>query len=60
MNRLTRAYLFQGGTVVIDKNLIRNAKDEDFTEVSLILSKDQIKQFHNELEAMGELDEETD
>lgn len=59
MNRLMKAYrLKDSDWVVLDKKSIHNTKDEDYEEVSLILSKDQIVGFYEELDMMGELSEE--
>lgn len=58
MNRLLQAYkLKDSETVVTQKSLIVGAKDEDFTEVSLIISMEEIKGLAEEIELMG-LDEE--
>lgn len=37
MIKYVKAYLYNGKTVVINKSEIKNARDEDFTEVSLYL-----------------------
>lgn len=45
MNYGCIAYLLKGSdTVVVDKKQIRNAKDDDFEEIRLILSKEFIKE----------------
>lgn len=49
MYRLTKAYIYRDSTVVIDKNVINDATDDDFREVSLILSEENVKQFYSEL-----------
>ena len=54
MYRLTKAYIYRDSTVVIDKNTINNATDDDFREVSLILSEEDVKQFYSELEHLRE------
>ncbi len=60
MNRMMKAYkLNDSDTIVTKKSLIHNAKDTDFTEVSLIISNDEIKEWAEEIELMG-LDEEED
>lgn len=38
----SRAYLLPPSTVVMDKSVIMNTKDDDYEEVSLILSYEQI------------------
>ena len=50
MFKYVNAYLYKGGTVVLDKKHIRGAKDEDFEEVSLLLSDKFIKESAEELE----------
>jgi len=52
--RLTKAYIYCDSTVVINKNVINNATDDDFREVSLILSEDDVKQFYHELKHLRE------
>ena len=54
MYRLTKAYIYCDSTVVIDKNTIKNAKNDDFREVSLILSEEDVKQFYSELKHLRE------
>ena len=54
MYRLTKAYIYCDSTVVINKNVINNATDDDFREVSLILSEEDVKQFYSELEHLRE------
>lgn len=58
MNRMLKAYKLNGSnTVVTKKSLMHGAKDSDFTEVSLIISMDEIKEMAEEIESLG-LDEE--
>lgn len=60
MNRMLKAYkLNDSDTVVTQKSLIVGTKDTDFTEVSLIVSMDEIKQWAEEIELLG-LEEEED
>lgn len=54
----TKAYLYQDSTVVLNKNDLKNAKEEDFKEVTLLLSADFIKNSYKELEVIEESDEE--
>jgi hypothetical protein len=57
---MLRAYMLKDSfTIVTQKSMIHNAKDTDFTEVTLILSMDEIKEWAEEIELMG-LDEETE
>ena len=59
MNQMMRAYkLNDSDTIVTKKSLIIGAKDSDFTEVSLIISMDEIKEWAEEIELMGLDDEE--
>lgn len=44
-----KAYLYEGSTVVLDKSHIKNAKDEQFEEVSLYLAEEFIKESYEEL-----------
>jgi len=46
-------------TIVTKKSLINGTKDSDYTEVTLIISMDEIKEWAFEIE-MLELDEEED
>lgn len=57
MNKTLRAYMLKdSNTVVTDKSLIHNTKDTDFTEVTLIIPMDEIKEWNEEIELFG-LDE---
>ena len=58
MFKYVKGYLFREGTVVLNKNDIRNAKDEDFREVSLYLSYEFIQESAEELEYI--MDDEED
>lgn len=58
MHLYARAYLYQGGAVVLDKSMIVNAKDEEFTEITFIISRDQIKRYYEDLDLLGELEDE--
>lgn len=60
MNRMITAYkLKENNTVVTRKSMVRNVKDDDFTEVELIISMDEIKEWAEEIEMLG-LDDEED
>lgn len=60
MNRMMKAYkLNDSETIVTRKSLIVGAKDDDFTEVTLIVSKEDIKGWAEEIELIG-LDDEED
>lgn len=60
MQKYTRAYLYNESTVVLEKSAITNAKDEDFKEVTLLIPAEQIKDWYEELDLMGELEDEED
>lgn len=50
MNKVLRAYkLNDSDMIVTQKSLIFNVKDSDFTEVSLIISIDEIKEWAKEI-----------
>lgn len=53
----TKAYLYEGGTVVLDKSHIKNAKEEQFEEVSLYLSKEFIEESYGELKLTESADD---
>jgi len=53
-----KAYLFDGNTVVLNKNDIKGAEDKDFKEVFLCVSDEFIKESYQELVLMGEIDED--
>lgn len=53
MHKMTKAYLFEEGTVVLDKSVIHNSKNENYREVTLIISTDQIKDLYEEIEMLG-------
>lgn len=59
MNRMLKAYkLKESDTIVTQKSLIKGTKDTDFTEVRLIISMDEIKEWAEEIEMLGLGDEE--
>lgn len=58
MVKYVKAYLYEGKTVVIDKHDIKNAKNDDFTEVSLYLTEEFIKDSADELEMLSDEEEE--
>lgn len=49
-------YLYLDHTVVIDKSEIKNAKDEDFRQVNIFIDEEHIREWHQELEMMTELE----
>lgn len=49
-------YLYLDNTVVMDKSEIKNAKDEDFTQVNIFIDEKHIREWHQELEMMTELE----
>lgn len=51
-------YLYQGSTVVLNKSDIKNAKNEDFTEVSIFINEDNIRQWAEELDMLEDDEEE--
>lgn len=57
MNKLMTAYLFRGNTVVTDKSLIMNATDDEFEEVSLVLSQVEIERYSKELASHERMEE---
>ncbi|MGV2886013.1 hypothetical protein [Paenibacillus taichungensis] len=60
MNKMVKGYLLKDrGTVVTDKSLIENAKDDEFVEVSIIITMEEIQGWNEEIEMMG-LDEESE
>lgn len=60
MHILDKAYLLAPGTVVMDKSVIMNTKDEDYEEVSLILSYEQIDALKVRADKAREQDREQD
>lgn len=59
MNYGCIAYILKDtDTVVIDKNQIKNAKEEDFDEVRLILPESFIKEQYSRIQKNSILDEE--
>lgn len=58
MTRGMKAYLFAEETVVTDKRQIKNAKDEEFREVTLIIPDGTIMQLHHQI--MQEVEESRD
>jgi hypothetical protein len=58
MNKGLKAYKLNDSNIVVTKkSLIHNAKDADFTEVRLIASLEEIKEWVEEIELL-ELDDE--
>lgn len=58
MKRMLNAYLLKdSNTVVTKKSFVENATDTDFTEISLIISKEEIQAWAEEIEMLG-LDED--
>jgi hypothetical protein len=53
-----KAYLFEENTVVLDKSTIINSKDENYREITLMISHKEIRNFYDELEELGELEED--
>lgn len=49
MYRYQKAFLHNSGTVVLEKGVIKNAKETEFQEVVLIISADDVQQWHTEL-----------
>lgn len=59
MNKLMKAYMLKGRrTVMTDKTLIMNTKEDEFEEVTLILSREEIDRYSKELQRFSELEEE--
>lgn len=59
MNKLMKAYMLKGRrTVVTDKTLIMNTKEDEFEEVTLILSREEIDRYSKELTRFAELENE--
>ena len=50
MLKFAKVHLFREGTVVLNKEDVRNAKDEDFKEVGIYLPYDFIQESAEELE----------
>lgn len=60
MNMMLKAYkLKESDTIVTQKSLIQGTKDADFTEVTLIVSMDEVKEWAEENEMLG-LDDDED
>lgn len=57
MFKVVDAYLYKPSSVVLRKSDIANAKDNEFEPVRLFVRTDDIKQWHDESEAV-EIDEE--
>lgn len=57
MHRLINAYIYRESTVVIDKNTINGANEEDFRPVNLILSEHEIERFYEEIQNIREMEE---
>lgn len=51
-------YLYQGLIVVLNKEDIKNAKDEDFIEVRVLINEDDIRGWAEELEMLEDDEEE--
>lgn len=50
MYKIVKGYLFDGKTAVLNKSDIKNAKNEDFKEITLYIHYDFIKESNEELE----------
>ena len=46
MKLLLTAYIYNESTVVTDKSVVKNATDEEFRVVNLILTSDEIRDFY--------------
>lgn len=58
MKRMLNAYLLKdSNTVVTQKSFVENVTDSDFTEISLIISMEEIQEWAEEIEMLG-IDEE--
>lgn len=59
MNKLMTAYLLKGRrTIVTDKALVINATDDEFEEVTLILSQEEIDRYSKEIKVFVEYEKE--
>lgn len=58
MFKIVDGYLYKGGTVVLNKEDIKDAEEKDFTEVAIMLKDDFIRDSYDELELLE--DEEYD
>jgi len=58
MFKYVKAYLYGDKTVVLNKSDIKNAKDEDFKEVSLWLSEEFIQESAEEIEMCSDDEED--
>lgn len=59
MNKMIRAYLLRDrGLVVTDKSLVSNARDDEFEEVSLIVTVNEIQYWNEEIEMLGLAEED--
>lgn len=58
MQRISFAYLHQDGYVVTDPSLIKGAAAEEFKQVRLILTHDEIKDMHYQVEMMEGFEDE--
>lgn len=57
MYKYVKAYLFKEETVVVEKTDIKNAEDDEFRVVSLLLPSEFIQEYAEELQHI-EYDEE--
>lgn len=60
MQKYAKAYLYHENKVVLDKKDIKNAKDEEFREITLLVSSEQIKDWYQELYFTSDLEDEDD
>jgi hypothetical protein len=59
MSLLKTAYILKGRDMVTtDKTLIKNANDDEFEEVTLILSQEEVDRYSKELKILAEYEEE--
>lgn len=58
MKRAIRGYLLKdSNTVVTEIGFINNTKVEDFKEVTVVVSSDEIKQWNHEIEVLEQEEE---
>lgn len=61
MNLMVVGYIHKdSNSVVVDKSIIKNAKDNEFEEIVIVLDEDFIKEKYEELEFLTDEDDEED
>lgn len=57
MYKAQKAYLLKDrGHVVLDKSHVKNANEDEFEEITIVISLNQIKQWMEEIELLGLLE----